>query len=188
MSSSLNSPRKTNPGMLRSPPEILPHPTRSGAYLLQTELWLPHPPEVVFPFFADALNLEAITPSWLHFQVLTPSPIKMQAGTLLDYRLRLHGIPIRWRTRIAQWNPSTSFIDEQLRGPYKLWSHEHIFEPLDNGTRILDRVTYIPRGGSFLHRWLIRPDLLQIFTFRQQTILHHFAATQITVAQSSSQV
>lgn len=183
MSPTPHSPDKTASNTPFSPPEILPHPTRPGACLLRTELWLPHPPEIVFPFFSDPLNLEAITPHWLHFQVLTPhvltpQPINMQTGTLLDYRLRLHGLPIRWRTRIAAWNPCTSFIDEQLRGPYKLWSHEHTFEPLDNGTRILDRVTYIPRGGSLLHRWLIRPDLIQIFTFRQQAILRHFSALQ----------
>ncbi|MFO1023355.1 MAG: SRPBCC family protein [Planctomycetales bacterium] len=160
------------------PPPFLPrisrHPTRRGTYLLETDLWLPHPPEIVFAFFSVAFNLEGITPAWLRFHVLTPRPIEMHTGTLLDYRLRLHGLPIRWRTRIAHWNPPWSFVDEQLRGPYRLWYHEHQFEAADGGTRILDRVTYIPRGGSLLHRWLVKPDLERIFTFRQTSILARF--------------
>lgn len=155
-------------------PRISRHPNVRGAYLLETELWLPQAPAVVFDFFSDAFNLEQITPAWLRFQVLTPRPIPMQAGTLIDYRLRLHGLPIRWRTRIAEWHPPWSFFDEQIRGPYRLWHHEHQFEAAEGGTRILDRVTYKPRGGRLLHALLVKPDLERIFSFRQQAILAHF--------------
>ena len=98
---------------------------------LDTELFLPRPREEVFPFFADAFNLEAITPPFLRFKVTTEAPIEMQVGALIDYKLRLHGIPITWRTRIAAWEPPYRFVDEQLKGPYSLWRHEHTFEEVE---------------------------------------------------------
>lgn len=83
-------------------------------------------PEEVFPFFADATNLEAITPPLLAFQVTTPRPIEMRSGTLIEYRLKIHRIPIRWRTLIEEWNPSTSFVDTQIKGPYKQIGRAHV--------------------------------------------------------------
>ena len=117
-------------------------------FTLQTELWLPRPQEHVFPFFAEARNLETITPPWLRFEVLTPGPIVMQRGTLIDYRIRVHGLPLRWRTEIAQWDPPCQFVDVQLRGPYTLWCHTHTFAERDGGTLCADRVRYRPRCGA----------------------------------------
>ncbi|HZZ79037.1 MAG TPA: SRPBCC family protein [Gemmataceae bacterium] len=138
-------------------------------YTLQREQHLPHPIEQVFAFFADAGNLEAITPPWLRFQILTPRPIGMVPGVLIKYRLRWHGMPIHWVTRIDRWEPPTRFCDVQLQGPYRLWEHEHAFEPCDSGTRMRDVVRYaIPYGvlGRFAHRVIVRSDLEAIFDYR----------------------
>jgi ligand-binding SRPBCC domain-containing protein len=112
-------------------------------------LCLPNPPEQVFRFFADADNLGTITPEWLQFEILTPRPIEMGIGTLIDYRIRLYGIPIRWRTRITAWNPPWHFRDEQVKGPYRLWVHDHRFTPHLGGTLMTDQVRYAPRGDSW---------------------------------------
>lgn len=132
----------------------------------QSELWLPLPPEELFPFFADAANLDAITPPWLHFQIVTPLPIVMREGTLIDYRLRVRGVPLRWRTRISAWQPPHRFVDEQLRGPYRQWIHEHTFEPHESGTLARDHVRYAVPLDWLLHRWFVRPDIERIFRFR----------------------
>ena len=100
-----------------------------GHHTLRREQRLPGPPEEVFPFFADAGNLEAITPPWLRLRVVTPRPIEMRAGALIEYRLALHGLPIRWLTRIEEWVPGVRFVDAQLTGPYRLWHHTHEFAP-----------------------------------------------------------
>jgi ligand-binding SRPBCC domain-containing protein len=137
---------------------------------------LPLPPEEVFPFFGDALNLEAITPPWLGFRVVTPGPIEMAAGAGIEYRLRLHGIPIRWRTTIAVWDPPHRFVDVQLSGPYRMWHHTHDFEPAaDGGTLMRDTVRYaLPFGplGAAAHRVLVRRDLEAIFDYRREAVLH----------------
>lgn len=137
-------------------------------FALQTELWLPRPREEVFPFFAEARNLETLTPPWLQFEVLTPAPIEMRAGTLIDYRIRVHGIPIRWRTEIAEWLPPHRFVDVQLRGPYTLWHHTHTFEDRDGGTLCGDQVRYRPRGGALTNWLFVRRDVEKIFRYRQQ--------------------
>lgn len=143
-------------------------------YTFETELWLPRKVEEVFPFFAEARNLETITPDWLHFQVLTPAPIIMRVGTLIDYRIRVHGIPLRWRTLITEWEPPHRFTDTQLRGPYRLWEHTHTFAPVDGGTLCRDRVRYRPRGGGFTHWLFVRRDVERIFQFRQDTLKRLF--------------
>ena len=143
---------------------------------LQTELWLPRPRDEVFAFFADARNLEALTPPWLNFEVLTPAPIAMRPGTLIDYRIRVHGLPIRWRTEIAEWDPPHQFVDRQLRGPYTLWHHTHTFEERDGGTLCLDHVRYCPRGGALVNWLFVRRDVERIFQYRQQRMQELFGA------------
>jgi ligand-binding SRPBCC domain-containing protein len=130
--------------------------------------------EELFPFFADAGNLEAITPPQLHFRILTPQPIAMATGTLIDYRLRLHGAPIRWRTRIAAWEPPHRFVDEQIRGPYRLWHHEHTFEERDGQTVMTDSVDYRSIGGRLVHRLFIARDLESIFAYRMKVLAERF--------------
>ena len=141
------------------------------------------PIEEVFEFFADANQLERITPPWLHFKILTPRPIEMKAGLLLDYRIRLHAIPIKWRTEISAWQPPFRFVDQQLKGPYKLWHHEHTFEEVDGKTIVHDNVHYIPRGGSLIHRFMVKPDLEKIFRFRHDRLTEIFAEK---IARNSS--
>ncbi|MBL9138020.1 MAG: SRPBCC family protein [Verrucomicrobiales bacterium] len=143
-------------------------------YTLQTELWLPRPRSEVFPFFAEARNLEALTPPWLQFEVLTPSPIAMRPGTLIDYRIRVHGFPIRWRTEITEWRPPHRFVDVQLRGPYTLWHHTHRFEEKDGGTLCHDLVRYRPRGGALVYWLFVRRDVQRIFEFRSRKLVELF--------------
>jgi ligand-binding SRPBCC domain-containing protein len=136
---------------------------------LQTETWLPLPRREVFEFFADARNLQALTPPWLGFQVLNAGPIEMRTGTVIDYQIRLHGIPIRWQSAIAVWEPPVRFVDEQRRGPYRRWAHEHRFIETDGGTTVRDDVDFeVPLG------WLARPfvarDLRRIFAFRHEAL------------------
>jgi ligand-binding SRPBCC domain-containing protein len=143
-------------------------------HVLERRQRLPLSAARAFAFYADALNLEAITPPWLGFRVATPGPIAMGAGTLIDYRLRLHGIPIRWRTRIVAWEPPRRFVDVQLRGPYALWEHTHTFEPAgDDAVVIADRVRYaLPLGvlGRLAHAVFVRRDLERIFDYRHHAV------------------
>jgi ligand-binding SRPBCC domain-containing protein len=127
----------------------------------------------VFSFFADARNLEAITPAFLHFAILPPVPDPMSAGSLIDYRLSLFGVPFRWRTLIEVWEPARRFVDVQLRGPYAEWHHTHVFEDAPGGTRILDRVRYrLPLGplGRLAHPILVRRMLERIFDHRAAAV------------------
>ncbi|HEV2754095.1 MAG TPA: SRPBCC family protein [Solirubrobacteraceae bacterium] len=141
-------------------------------HVLEREQVLPAPPGEVFPFFADAHNLEAITPPLLDFRVVTPEPIEMRVGNTIQYRLRLHGVPVNWLTSIQAWEPPSRFVDVQLRGPYALWHHTHTFEPDgDDGgaTRMRDVVRYaLPLGllGEAAHRAFVRRDVESIFAFR----------------------
>jgi ligand-binding SRPBCC domain-containing protein len=143
----------------------------------RTELWLPLPPEELFPFFADAANLDAITPPWLHFHIVTPPPIVMREGALIDYRLRVRGIPLRWRTRINVWQPPHRFEDEQIRGPYRQWIHEHTFELRDGGTLARDHVRYAVPFDWLAHRWFVQPDIERIFQHRSEALQARFASS-----------
>jgi len=140
----------------------------------RSEIWLPAPPDRVFPFFAEAANLDAITPPWLRFRIVTPGPIEMRAGALIDYRLRVRGVPLRWRTRINVWEQPHRFVDEQIRGPYRLWVHEHTFEERGGGTLARDFVRYAVPLDLLAHKWLVRPDVEKIFEFRSHALQKHF--------------
>lgn len=142
---------------------------------LESEIWLPHPIEAVFPFFADAGNLERLTPQTLHFQILTPAPIEMKLGARIAYRLRVHGIPVHWESEMTAWEPPCRFVDEQRRGPYRLWIHEHTFAPRDGGTQVTDHVQYQVPGGALVDRFLVRPDLRKIFVYRRKVLLEMFS-------------
>lgn len=161
---------------IRLPPRNILSPQASTTvkiHNLTEEVWLPLPREQVFEFFSDAGNLDAITPPWLKFQILTPTPIEMRPGALIDYKLRVRGLPIRWRTEITEWNPPHRFVDRQLRGPYKLWHHTHTFEEKDGGTLIHDHVEYAVPGwilSPLLHRLFVRPDIEKIFRHRTEAI------------------
>lgn len=142
-------------------------------YILDREQWVPASLQEVFPFFADAANLQALTPEWLSFQILTPQPIAMRAGALIDYRLRWHGVPLNWKTQILVWEPPHHFEDLQLKGPYKLWHHTHRFESVSGGTRILDHVRYaLPFGilGRAVHAVSVRNNIEEIFRYRQEKV------------------
>jgi ligand-binding SRPBCC domain-containing protein len=139
---------------------------------LKTELRLKMPRAEVFEFFADAGNLSRITPPELDFRILTPMPFELGLNSLVDYRIRLYGAPIKWRTKISAWDPPNVFVDEQLSGPYAQWIHQHSFEEVDDGTLILDEVRYaLPYGppGQTVHP-LIRRQLKRIFDFRQREV------------------
>jgi ligand-binding SRPBCC domain-containing protein len=143
--------------------------------IFASTLWLPARREDVFPFFAEAANLERITPPWLSFRVLSPAPVVMAPGTLIDYRLRVRGVPLRWRSRITAWDPPSRFVDEQVRGPYRRWIHQHRFEEEDGGTRCFDQVEYAVPGGRLLDRLLVRPDVERIFAYRRRVLEEIFA-------------
>lgn len=138
---------------------------------LEREQVLRRPRDQVFSFFSQAQNLERITPRWLSFQVLTPGPIEMRAGTVIEYRLRLYGVPFRWMSRIESWEPERGFADRQLRGPYRLWHHSHEFVADGEETIVRDHVEYaLPLGalGELAHAAFVRRDLRRIFDFRHQ--------------------
>jgi ligand-binding SRPBCC domain-containing protein len=145
-------------------------------YQLKTELWLPEPRDRVFPFFSDPKNLERLTPPWLRFKILTPEPIQISSGALLDYRLRLHGWPIHWQSEITDWEPPVRFVDRQTQGPYRLWVHEHRFGEKNGGTVVGDAVTYAVTGGFLVYKFLVAPDLEKIFHYRHEVLRNLFNA------------
>lgn len=142
-------------------------------YRLEQAQFVPLPRDQVFEFFSDAFNLEALTPDFLRFKILTPRPIELRAGALIDYRLRLFGVPFYWQTRIEQFEPPDFFTDTQIRGPYRRWHHRHEFYEAPGGTLMLDVVDYaMPWGplGGLAHRMFVARSLDQIFDFRRQQL------------------
>ena len=140
---------------------------------LTTTAWLPASRDAVFSFFADARNLERLTPPWLHFRILTLGPIDMRTGAHIDYRILLHGIPLRWQSVISLWDPPRQFIDEQISGPYRRWVHTHTFEPENGGTRVSDSVEFDVLA-SWLTGWFVMRDLRKIFAYRHEMLIRIF--------------
>jgi ligand-binding SRPBCC domain-containing protein len=139
-------------------------------YSLRKSLWLPQSRAKVFEFFSNPGNLDRLTPAWLSFAILTPATNQLKKGALLDYRLRIRGMPIRWQSEIAVWEPPYRFVDRQAKGPYSLWVHEHTFEERDNGTLVGDNVEYAVPGGSIVQKFLVAPDLERIFNYRHKIL------------------
>ena len=153
-------------------------------YDLRCSVILPRTCIEVFDFFSDAFQLEQITPAWLNFRILTPPPIALQPGCLIDYQIRLHGIPIQWQTEISSWDPPHSFTDRQLRGPYKLWEHLHTFEEVEGGTLTTDHVEYRAIGGRLANWLMVERDLRKIFDYRRRRMIELFAIGKTPVAEA----
>ena len=147
-------------------------------YRLEREQFIPRPLEEVFAFFSDAHNLEAITPAFLHFRILTPGPLVLAAGFVMDYRLRLFGVPLHWQSRIETFEPPHRFSDVQLRGPYRRWHHVHHFTAVAGGTQMVDQVDYeLPLGplGPVAHGLFVRSTLNRIFDYRRDRVAALFS-------------
>jgi ligand-binding SRPBCC domain-containing protein len=139
-------------------------------FTIETQLCLRYPIASVFPFFADADNLERITPPWLKFEILSLPPNHMCVGKLIEYRLRLHGIPLRWQSEITAWEPPFRFVDEQRIGPYRAWIHEHRFKECNDGCMVEDFVRYAVLGGRLVDSLFVRSDVRRIFEYRTQML------------------
>jgi ligand-binding SRPBCC domain-containing protein len=147
--------------------------------VLETRTLLPGTLAEVFDFFSRAENLGKITPSTLGFEILTPLPIEMKQGALIDYKIKLYGLPMRWRTEITAWEPPYRFVDTQLKGPYALWVHEHTFSQTPEGVEMIDRVEYRVPAGPFepiVHQLFVGPSLRHIFGHREKAIREQLAA------------
>ena len=144
-------------------------------FVYKSCVWLPRPLDEVFAFFSDASNLGVLTPPWLKFSVVTPAPIEIRPGTLIDYRLRFRGFPLRWRSEITEWDPPHRFADVQVKGPYRQWVHEHSFAEREGGTLAGDRVQYAVWGGALANSLVVRRDVERIFDYRMQRLSPMFA-------------
>lgn len=173
----------TDRSHIRRVAEISFESTTTG-FQLRSKFWVPRRPAEVFNFFADAGNLEALTPPWVHFQILTEGSIRMEVGAEIEYRLRLRGVPVRWLSRITAWRPNTKFVDEQINGPYRRWIHEHKFEELNGGTLAIDQVSYSVLGGGLVNRFLVAPDLRRIFEYRSIELIRIFGQPSETIGET----
>ena len=146
-------------------------------HTFEAHQWVSSPIDQTFEFFADAANLEAITPPFLNFRILTKLPVEMRVGARIDYRIALYGLPMTWKTNIDQWQSGRSFIDRQLSGPYAQWIHLHTFEPSQGGTQLYDRVRYaLPMDplSRPAHPLFVRPTIERIFAHRRKVIAERF--------------
>jgi len=146
--------------------------------IFKSDLIIERPIDEVFDFFSKAENLQKITPTSLDFSIVTPLPIEMKKGTLIDYKLKIRGIPSKWKTLISEWNPPNSFTDSQLKGPYKKWVHTHQFIKIsESATQMIDTVVYeVPFGiiGDLVNHLIVRHEIANIFKYRNKTILDFF--------------
>lgn len=152
--------------------DLLRHEKKSEV-LFKKFQWVDSPVNEVFNFFSTEKNLEELTPAYLKFKVLAKDTDKIQEGSIIDYKLKIHGVPVKWKTRINKFEHNVSFIDEQLKGPYTKWVHQHDFIPLKSGTLIADKVVYkVPFGflGKLLVGWFIQNDVNNIFNYRRKVI------------------
>ena len=145
-------------------------------FRLERQMLVARPIDTVFRFFGDPLNLETITPPWLRFSVLEGSGAPLREGSTIRYRLRLHGIPLRWTSLISRWDPPALFVDEQIRGPYRKWIHKHSFEERGGETIVRDRVVYAVPGGAATNWLFVRRDLEKIFDYRRDRLREVFGA------------
>ncbi len=148
-------------------------------HILERTITINRPLNEVFDFFSKADNLEKITPTNVNFRILTPQPIKMQKGTMIDYKIKLNGIPMKWRTEITDWQPGIMFADNQVKGPYVRWYHQHFFKDLGNGTtEMTDRVEYLSPGWilePIINAVFVKNEVEKIFDHRNKVILSLFA-------------
>lgn len=155
-------------------------------YRLTESVRIPRQIDEVFSFFASAHNLNEITPPSLRFRILTPAPIEMRTGALIDYRIRVRGVPVSWRTEITDWDPPYGFADRQLRGPYRWWIHRHTFEDLGDSVVMTDMVDYGVPGGPLAHALLVKRDVTAIFRYRTYRMGELFGAESIDAEEVSS--
>jgi ligand-binding SRPBCC domain-containing protein len=157
------------------------------SHVLERETKLYRPLEEVFDFFSKAENLNKVTPSDLSFVILTPSPIRMHVGTLIDYRIKLLGIPFFWRTQISDYEPPYRFVDQQIKGPYKLWHHEHTFEQKDGYVLMTDRVHYLSPGWflePFIDALFVRKQLENVWAYRDKVFTELFGKDMVPPAKN----
>lgn len=158
--------------------DLISYQREAGTRLFSIYQWIPKPVEEVFSFFSDEKNLETITPPWLNFHVLGKSTPEITQKTEIDYRLKIHGVPVHWRSRIVNWDKNRTFTDIQIKGPYSRWEHTHRFIPMKGGTYIEDRIIYRTPGGAALQpvigQWVKR-DVEKIFSYRRKKISEAFA-------------
>ena len=146
-------------------------------HTFQTSMTAPLAIREAFSVFENPYNLARITPPWLNFRILTEG-LAMRKGIEIDYTIAWLGVPMRWKTRITEYEPPFQFVDEMLRGPYRLWRHRHTFRPGAAGTIVEDRVDYaLPLGplGSLAHTLLVRRQVEEIFAYRQKALAGIFA-------------
>ena len=141
------------------------------AFQVHQEQLLSYPIEQVFRLLASPENLNLLTPPWANFSILSPQPIEMAVGTIIEYRIRLRGMPVNWRSEITEWQPPFAFCDVQRRGPYRFWVHRHTFEEKPDGTLVTDHVDYRVLGGALVNRLFVAGELRRIFGYRK-TRLH----------------